>query len=314
MERTLTLDDLREFEQYPGLAVDRKAHFSRFANKTIVHRDYHRNYTLMTYILLFFIFAFIGWIWEVGIHIVEDGVFVNRGTMFGPWLPIYGFGGVCGIILLKRFIDHHVATFFLVVGLCSVVEYVTSWYLETFKHMKYWDYTGYFCNINGRICLEGALIFGFAGCAGIYIMAPFFDDLLKKIPFKARFAACVILVVLFCCDAVYSKANPNQGKGITDYAAYNLPFHRVMLVRSWVLGVRNYYCYTLIFSDRFDMIFRRAVFDRLFSVWKFCRGWRPRCPKFGRLLNPVLSAQHSTYCFKMLNGVTFATRYVYTKL
>ena len=64
MERTLTLDDLREFEQYPGLAVDRKAHFSRFANKTIVHRDYHRNYTLMTYILLFFIFAFIGWIWD----------------------------------------------------------------------------------------------------------------------------------------------------------------------------------------------------------------------------------------------------------
>ena len=42
MERTLTLDDLREFEQYPGLAVDRKAHFSRFANETIVHRDYHR--------------------------------------------------------------------------------------------------------------------------------------------------------------------------------------------------------------------------------------------------------------------------------
>ena len=68
-------------------------------------------------------------------------------------------------------------------------------------------------------------------------MAPFFDDLLKKIPFKARFAACVILVVLFCCDAVYSKANPNQGKGITDYAAYNLPFHRVMV--SEELGVRS---------------------------------------------------------------------------
>ena len=28
--------------------------------------------------------------------------------------------------------------------------------------------------------------------------------------------------------------------------------------------MRNYYCRTLIFSDRFDMIFRRAVFDRLF--------------------------------------------------
>lgn len=31
-----------------------------------------------------------------------------------------------------------------------------------------------------------------------------------------------------------------------------------------MLGVRNYYCYTLIFSDRFDMIFRRAVLTALF--------------------------------------------------
>ena len=47
----------------------------------------------------------------------------------------------------------------------------------------------------------------------------------------------MILVVLFCCDATYSKANPNQGKGITDYAAYNLPFHRVVV--SEELGVRS---------------------------------------------------------------------------
>lgn len=108
------------------------------------------------------------------------------------------FGGVCGIILLKRFIDHHVATFFLVVGLCSVVEYVTSWYLETFKHMKYWDYTGYFCNINGRICLEGALIFGFAGCAGIYIMAPFLmifeEDTIQGKVCRVRDTCCIILL------------------------------------------------------------------------------------------------------------------------
>ena len=99
-----------------------------------------------------------------------------------------------------------------------MVEYATSWYLETFKHIKYWDYTGYFCNLNGRICLEGALIFGFAGCAGIYIMAPFFDDMLKKIPFKARLITAVVLCLAFGCDAVYSKFNPNTGKGITDYS------------------------------------------------------------------------------------------------
>lgn len=218
MELTMTLDDLRNLEQYPGLQ-SQESHISKVNHKKIVHRNYHRRYSLVTYILLFFIFSLIGWLWEVGIHIVEDGVFVNRGTMFGPWLPIYGVGGTIGIILLKKIMDNHVLTFFSVVIICSVVEYATSWYLEAFKGIKYWDYTGYFCNINGRICLEGALVFGFAGCAGIYIMAPFFDDMLNKIPLRGRIAACILLAILFGTDFLYSKSHPNMGKGITDYAA-----------------------------------------------------------------------------------------------
>lgn len=216
MEFNMTLEDLKKLKQYPGLQ-DKKSHVSKVNHKKIIHRNYHRNYTLLTYILLFFIFSLIGWLWEVGIHIVEDGVFVNRGTLIGPWLPIYGAGGTLGIILLKKIIDNQVLTFFCVVIICSVVEYSTSWYLEEFKHIKYWDYTGYFCNINGRICLEGALVFGFAGCAGIYILAPFFDDMLNKIPIKGRIAACIVLVTLFGTDFAYSRSHPHVGKGITDY-------------------------------------------------------------------------------------------------
>ena len=44
--------------------------------------DTNKNYSLNSYILLFFIFSFIGWVWEVMLHLVSDGVFVNRGTMF----------------------------------------------------------------------------------------------------------------------------------------------------------------------------------------------------------------------------------------
>ena len=63
--------------------------------------DYNRNYDFLTYILLFFTFSFIGFIWEVFLHLLNDGVFVNRGTMHGPWLPIYGTGGVLILFLLK---------------------------------------------------------------------------------------------------------------------------------------------------------------------------------------------------------------------
>lgn len=217
MELNLTIEELRNLEQYPGVAARQSAHLSLGTGRKIVHRDYHRTYSVMSIIMMFFIFAFIGWVWEVAIHIIEDGKLVNRGALHGPWLPIYGTGGVLGVLLLKKAIDRPVVMFFLVVLLCSTVEYFTGWYLETYKHVEYWNYDGYFMNLNGRICLEGAMVFGFAGCAGIYILAPFIDDQIKKIPPKTKAVICAVLLTVFAGDFIYSRSNPNKGEGITDY-------------------------------------------------------------------------------------------------
>ena len=103
--------------------------------------DANKNYSLNSYILLFFTFSFIGWVWEVMLHLVSDGVFVNRGTMFGPWLSIYGFGGVFILFLLKPFREKPTLLFITAFILCGIIEYSTAWYLETFKHLKYWDYS-----------------------------------------------------------------------------------------------------------------------------------------------------------------------------
>ena len=51
-------------------------------------------YGFFFYIPLFFLLSFFGWLWEVGIYLVKDGEFVNRGVLFGPWLPVYGCGGI----------------------------------------------------------------------------------------------------------------------------------------------------------------------------------------------------------------------------
>lgn len=127
-----------------------------------------------------FIFSFIGWLWEVSLHLFTDGIFVNRGVLYGPWLPIYGSGGVLILIFLKRFAKKPVLTYFLIMALCGTVEYTTAWYLETFKGKKWWDYSGYFLNLDGRICAEGLLVFGLGGCAFIYILAPALDDRFRK--------------------------------------------------------------------------------------------------------------------------------------
>ena len=185
---------------------------------------YRRHYSVWSLILLFFTFSIIGWLWEVGLYLVQEGEFVNRGTMFGPWLPIYGTGGVLVVVLLKRFVDKPWLTYLLTVLICGTVEYVSAWYLWENRHVKYWDYSGFFGNIQGRVCLEGLIIFGIGGCAFIYILAPLFDELFKQIPKKAVICLCCILLFLFACDFVYSSFYPNMGEGITAGAAKELPF------------------------------------------------------------------------------------------
>ena len=182
-----------------------------------INSDYDQKYSVRNCILLFFTAAFIGYLWEVLIHIVKDGVFVNRGVMFGPWLPIYGFGAVLILALLKPFRKNPLVFFISCMGLAGILEYSTSWLLETYRHMKWWDYSGYFLNINGRICLEGLLVFGLSGAVITYFMGPILNTLFNKIRYRIIIAICVVLVTLFSFDLVYSYNNPNTGEGITDY-------------------------------------------------------------------------------------------------
>jgi len=186
-------------------------------HKKWITTDYMRNYSLWSIILLFVIFSVIGWVWEVSLHLAQGG-FVNRGVLHGPWLPIYGSGGVLVLVLLKKVRSKPWLTFILTVVVCGILEYSTSWYLETFKGHKWWDYSGYVLNLNGRICAEGLLIFGLGGCAFIYIFAPQIDDWIQKIPLKVQIALCVVLMGLFITDQVYSSKHPNTGKGVTDYS------------------------------------------------------------------------------------------------
>lgn len=203
-----------------------------------LRNDYTRRYSIRSLILLFFTFSFIGWIWEVSLHIVQDGAFVNRGVMYGPWLPIYGSGGVLILVLLQKVRRNPGLTFFLTVVICGIVEYGTSWYLEVTKGTKWWDYSGYFLNLNGRICAEGLFVFGLGGCAFIYILAPFFDELYKKIPPYRQLLICLMLIAAFAADSSYSRLHPNMGKGITDYG-FNEPVKEQQLQRQYDREQRN---------------------------------------------------------------------------
>lgn len=179
------------------------------------------NYDFPTLVLFFFIFAMIGWIWECTLMLFQFGKLVNRGALYGPWLPIYGFG--CSIILLmfskikllRKISRNPFATFIACLLICSALEYFGSWIVEKVFNLKYWDYTGYFMNINGRVCLENAIFFGIGGTACLYIAAPFFARILNRLTSYNKIIAGIVLICVILVDWGYSIRHPHTGDLIT---------------------------------------------------------------------------------------------------
>ena len=185
--------------------------------KLVQSLNYMRHYSVWSLIAVFLSLSVIGWLWEVGMHLVSYGEFVNRGVLHGPWLPIYGTGAVLILTMLYRFRGRPVLEFCSTILLCGFLEYMTSLVMEIATGgMKWWDYSGYFLNLNGRICAEGLLVFGVGGLAIVYVIAPVIDGLIGEVNEKRIMAVCSALIILFAADAVYSQFQPNTGKGITD--------------------------------------------------------------------------------------------------
>lgn len=168
---------------------------------------------LFIYVMLFFVLAFIGWCFEVLNEIRKGHGFINRGVLHGPWLPIYGCGGLLIYLLLKKYRDKPAIVFVFSFLISATVEYLTSFYLELTKGMVWWDYSKKPFNINGRICLGYTLVFAIFATLLYYFVIPKILELLKKINYKYLSIFSIILLCLYLTDNIYSIKNPNIVRG-----------------------------------------------------------------------------------------------------
>src|SRR6056297_831032 len=93
------------------------------------------------YFMYFMMYAIVGWFYEVFLEVVVyKWGFSNRGVLFGPYLPIYGFGALVFILLFyklsqkKQPLLKRIASVFIVLLGCAVaatiMELTTSYALE----------------------------------------------------------------------------------------------------------------------------------------------------------------------------------------
>lgn len=163
-------------------------------------------------ILIAFAFAILGWVWEGVYEFLKHGFIANHGVLQGPWLPIYGGGGLVIYFLLNRFRQHPLIVFMGSFVFCTVIEYCTGLWLETYKQNRWWNYDHMPFNIEGRIYLLGSIFFGLAGLFGIYIAIPKLKKLFDKFDIKKLAIIALLLVSILTMDFIYSSKHPNMVK------------------------------------------------------------------------------------------------------
>lgn len=157
--------------------------------------------TLEYLFLWFLLYAFIGWVYESVLVSVSERRWVNRGFLNGPLCPIYGCGAVLAIVLLHDF-TNPIEIFLISSFGASILEYITSWGMEKLFHARWWDYSHYRFNIQGRICLLGAIVFGFGGVLIIDVVQPQVERLTAMIPLLAVHVICAVAAIVVIIDTI----------------------------------------------------------------------------------------------------------------
>ena len=129
---------------------------------------YH--YSILQWMLFFYIYCFFGWIIESTYVSVCTGNWVNRGFMRGPVIPIYGTGAIIILFAVIPFRTSPILVFIIGTIAASVLEFVTGFVMERIYKVRYWDYSDKPFNLCGYICLFNSLCWGVLSILLIYLV------------------------------------------------------------------------------------------------------------------------------------------------
>lgn len=174
--------------------------FSIFKKEELSKRD-----IINLYILIMISSGIFGFVYETIFYRIDLGYFVKRGSTFGPWIPIYVFGGLFITLLTYKYRKKPLIVFLLAMIISGLLECLTGMFFYEVFNTRLWDYNTEiwnYGNINGYICLRSVLFFGLSSLILVYLMIPGLIKIIKKISKKIISVVSLILIVCFVLDMI----------------------------------------------------------------------------------------------------------------
>lgn len=160
-------------------------------------------------IIYFFIYSFLGWAMETAYAFAWHHTFINRGFLYGPLCPLYGWAAVILIVSLSQYRKKPFKLFFISIIVFSIFEYLVGFCLDAcFDQKIWWDYTNDFLNLNGRISIMYSLSWGIISIVYINYIHPFIEKtvnwFISKIPYVIMNIGIRVLIVYYILDTAFS--------------------------------------------------------------------------------------------------------------
>lgn len=163
---------------------------------------YH--YTFIQWLLFFFIYCFLGWVWESCYVSAKNREWINRGFLHGPMLPIYGSGAIIVLLCTIGVRDQIVLIFLFGMIGATILEYVTGAYMERLFRVRYWDYSHMPLNLKGYICLPVSLGWGVFSVLLMRVIHVPIENLVLQIPERIAEVVSVVCSSAFAVDFTLS--------------------------------------------------------------------------------------------------------------
>lgn len=163
------------------------------------------------YYLYFMSYAIIGWIYEVVLEVfIYKWGFTNRGVLFGPYCPVYGFGALAFIFTINRLLKNKTwkqkillipIVFLGCMAVATLIELITSYLCEwTMGSWPWQTYADYKYNFQARIALSPSIRFGIGGVVFLYLLQPLLEMFTSKCNDKILNIVASIIGGLFALD------------------------------------------------------------------------------------------------------------------
>lgn len=162
------------------------------------------SYTIIQWLFFFYFYCFGGWCVESAYVSIRTRELTNRGFMRGPFLPLYGSGGLMMLVVSMPFQDHIVLVYVAGCVGATILEYVTGVVMEALFKVRYWDYTGKKFNFQGHICLSSSLFWGVLTILMTEIIHVPVERLMYAIPDRVLSVVTILLTMAIVADFALS--------------------------------------------------------------------------------------------------------------